>query len=83
MFAIMCSRLSGPHSVPSSEAGPKRRSKAGARCGARGWCEMSGSLAEAIASKVAPGGRLVLSGLLGYDASRIDSLIASGAVEVP
>ena len=27
--------------------------------------------------------RLVLSGLLGYDASRIGSLIASGAVEVP
>ena len=50
MFAIMCSRLSGPHSVPSSEAGPKRRSKAGAHCGARGWCEMSGSLAEAIAA---------------------------------
>jgi hypothetical protein len=27
--------------------------------------------------------RLVLSGLLGYDAKRIDTLIKSGAVEVP
>jgi hypothetical protein len=27
--------------------------------------------------------RLVLSGFLGYDANRIDDLIASGAVEVP
>jgi len=27
--------------------------------------------------------RLVLSGLLGYDAERIDTLIASGAVEQP
>ena len=38
---------------------------------------------RASAYRVGEHSRLVLSGLLGYDADRIDSLIAGGAVEAP
>ena len=79
--------IAHPHLSSARRAFPRSPTPRAAACGSR-RARITGT-----ASPVHPAGpapyrvgehsRLVLSGLLGYDAARIDTLIASGAVEAP